>query len=172
MRRLRDVSGLPAAGTLDPWEPTLIARAEIESDVERLAAIPRPENGRHASIFVHPRATAPGWGLAPGIRVTMSVLKPAERTAPIRHDSTQVHICIRGSGMTEIAGRSIVCRQFDAWNAPSSQIYMHFNDGIGLQARLPYSNAPLLEMPNIHVADDVPLLGLAAVRDPGEDAAE
>jgi gentisate 1,2-dioxygenase len=170
MSRLRDVSGLPAPGTLDLWEPTLIAREEIEADVERLAAIPRPENGRRESIFVHPRATAPGWGLAPGIRVTLSVLKPGERTAPIRHNSTQVNFCIRGSGVTEIAGRSIAYRQFDVWNTPSYQAYMHFNDGNGLQARLTYSNAPLLEMLNIHVVDDDPPLGLAAVRDPGEDA--
>lgn len=171
MSRLRDVSGLPSAGTLDLWEPTLIARKEIEADVERFAAIPRPENGRRASIFVHPRATAPGWGLAPGIRVTLSVLKPGERTALIRHNSTQVNFCIRGSGMTEIAGRSIAYRQFDVWNTPSYQTYMPFNDGNGLQARLAYSNAPLLEMLNIHIVDDDPPLGLAAVRDPGEDAA-
>jgi gentisate 1,2-dioxygenase len=169
MTKIRDVSGALGAASLDLWEPTLVAREEIEAEIERLATIPRPSNGRRESIFVHPRATAPGWGLAPGIRVTLSLLKPGERSAPIRHNSTQVNFCIRGSGVAEIAGRSIGYRQFDVWNTPSFQAYTHFNDGNGLQARLTYSNAPLLEMLNIHVVDDDPPLGLAAVRDPGED---
>src|SRR5450631_2981347 len=113
MTKIRDVSGALGAASLDLWEPTLVAREEIEAEIERLATIPRPSNGRRESIFVHPRATAPGCGLAPGIRVTLSVLKPGERSAPIRHNSTQVNFCIRGSGVAEIAARSIGYRQFD-----------------------------------------------------------
>jgi gentisate 1,2-dioxygenase len=170
MSRIRDVSGLPATTALEFWEPTLIPREDIDEEIEKLAAIPRPENGRREAIFLHPRATAPGWGLAPGIRVTLSVLKPGERTVPIRHNSTQVNFCIRGSGSAEIAGRPIAYQRFDVWNTPSFQAYTHFNDGNDLQARLTYSNAPLLEMLNIHIVEDSPPLGLAAVRDPGEDS--
>ena len=170
MNRVLDISGAPAQRSLDLWQPTLISREEIEAEIERLASIPRPANGRREAIFAHPRATAPGYGLAPGIRVSLSVLKPGERTAPIRHNSTQVNFCIRGSGITEIAGRSIEYGRYDVWNTPSFQVYTHANVGPDLQVRLTYSNAPLLEMLNIHVVDDAPPEGLVAVRDPGEDA--
>ena len=65
---------------------------------DRLASLPRPANGRREAMLIHPRAAAPGKGLAPGIRVVLSVLKPGEETAPIRHNSTQVKFCIGGSG--------------------------------------------------------------------------
>ena len=169
MCRVLDVSGAKAQRSLDLWEPTVISREEIEAEIERLASIPRPANGRREVIFAHPRATAPGFGLAPGIRVSLSVLKPGERTAPIRHNSTQVNFCIFGSGVSEVAGRSIEFDRYDVWNTPSFQIYAYRNDGPGLQVRLTYSNAPLLEMLNIHVVDDAPPASLVAVRDPGED---
>src|ERR1700687_385348 len=84
---------------LDLWPAIVIPREEIDAEVERLAHLPRPENGRRASLVVHPRAQAPGLGLAPGIEVSINVLLPGERTHPIRHNSTAVSFCIRGGGV-------------------------------------------------------------------------
>jgi gentisate 1,2-dioxygenase len=87
-----------AAPQPDFWEPVLFTREAIDAEVERLASLPRPQNGRRESLFVHPRATEPGLGLLPGIRVTLSVLKPGERSEPLRRNSTGVGFCIRGRG--------------------------------------------------------------------------
>ena len=69
-KRFVDVSG-KAPDDPEAWEPTLFTAAEIEDEIERLAALPTPADGRRESLFVHPRSTAPGLGLAPGIRVAL-----------------------------------------------------------------------------------------------------
>ena len=74
-KRFVDVSG-QSPDDPEAWEPVLFTAAEIDAEIERLAALPRPADGRRESLFVHPRATQPGLGLAPGIRVAL------ERAAP------------------------------------------------------------------------------------------
>lgn len=101
-KRLRfvDRSGQNLETKLDLW-PSLVVRKEtIDAEVERLADLAVPENGRREALIVHPNATEPGLGLAPGIQVTLSVLKPGESTKPFRHNATEVNFCIRGSGHT------------------------------------------------------------------------
>ena len=153
---IRDISGVAAPAALDLWEPVIITGEQISQETERLASRPRPANGRREATFIHPRAGAPGNGLAPGIRVVLSVLKPGEETAPIRHNSTQVNFCIGGSGSTNIGGRVVRYNQYDVWNTPSFRTYTHRNDGKDLAVRLTYSNAPLLEMLNIHIVEERP----------------
>lgn len=148
-----DVSGAPAR-PLELWSPVTISKESIEAEVQRLSGMPAPENGRRETMFVHPNAVAPGVGLAPGIRVTLCVLNPGERTRPIRHNSTQVNFCIKGSGHTLVAGRKIEFEQYDVWNHPSFVAYQHVNDSDEVQVRLTYSNAPLLEKMNIHIVDE------------------
>src|SRR5262245_10854294 len=99
-----DVSGATPQ-PLDLWEPIIVSKEEIDREVERLADILRPANGRRETMLVHPKATAPGLGFAPSIRVTLSVLKPGERTESVRHNSTQVNFCIHGAGEAIVAGR-------------------------------------------------------------------
>ena len=153
---LRDVSGAAAAPSLDLWEPVIITGEQIAAEAERLASLPRPANGRRETMFIHPRATAPGNGLTPGIRCVLSVLKPGEETAPIRHNSTQVNFCIGGSGRADIGGQELRYGKYDVWNTPSFRTYTHRNDGKDLQVRLTYSNAPVLEMLNIHIVEENP----------------
>src|SRR5262249_32535489 len=153
---IRDISGTVAPASLDLWEPVIISGEQISAEVERLASLPRPASGRREAMFIHPRATAPGNGFAPGIRVVLSVLKPGEETVPIRHNSTQVNFCIRGSGTANVGDTRVPYRQYDVWNTPSFRTYTHRNDGNDLQVRLTYSNAPLLEMLNIHIVEDRP----------------
>src|SRR6187402_2413174 len=78
------------------WPPVTITREMMDAQIEMLADLPRPANGRRQVMLVHPNAPDPGRGLTPGVRVTLDVLKPGEETVPVRHNSTQVSFCIRG----------------------------------------------------------------------------
>ncbi len=153
---IRDISGAVAPASLDLWEPVIISGEQINAEIERLASLPRPANGRREAMFVHPRAATLGNGLTPGIRVVLSVLKPGEETSPIRHNSTQVNFCIGGSGRARIGDAAVRYNKFDVWNTPSFRTYTHRNDGNDLLVRLTYSNAPLLEMLNIHIVEENP----------------
>jgi gentisate 1,2-dioxygenase len=165
-----------AAPQLNLWPAVVIPKADIEAEVERLANIPAPTTGRRTSLIVHPCAEEPGLGLAPGIRVTLNVLKPGEQTKPIRHNSTQLDFCIRGGGTAVVGGKRIDFAQYDVWNTPSMAPYWYVNDGPDLQVRLTYSNAALLEKVNVHVVDEDPPLTEAtetpAAEETGEHAAK
>ena len=141
------------------WPPITISREMIDAEIERLADLPRPDNGRRQTMFVHPSAPLPGQGLTPGVRVTLDVLKPGEATVPIRHNSTQISFCIRGGGTSLVGDREIRFRQYDVWNHPSFLTYRHINDTSDLQVRLTYSNAALLEMMRVHLVEEDPAVG-------------
>jgi gentisate 1,2-dioxygenase len=143
-------------GPREFWEPVIYTGEEIEAEALRLAAKPATPEGRRESIFVHPRSTEPGLGLLPGIRVTLAILAPGERTAPLRQNSTQVSFCIRGRGSAFVAGKRMDFSQYDVWNVPSYRAHWHVNDGDDLQVRLVYSNAPLLEKLNVHLVEAEP----------------
>ena len=145
------------------WAPVVIPRSRIDAEVERLASGPAPADGRRQSLIVHPLAPEAAPGLAPGIRVTLSVLKPGERTRPFRHNATEVNFCIGGSGHTLIGGKRIAFRQYDIWNHPSYTAYTHVNDGDALQVRLTYANTPLLQHMQVYIAEDDPETDAAAV---------
>jgi gentisate 1,2-dioxygenase len=149
------------------WEPAIIKGADFDAEIERLSKMPRPNNGRRQSWIVHPDAhrLGVGLGLAPGIRVTLEVLNPVEQTRPIRHNSTQVNFCIKGSGHSVVGGKRIDFEQYDVFNFPSMQTYTHVNDGDGVQARLSYSNAALLEKMNVHIVEEDPPADVRAVEE-------
>ena len=83
----RDRTGT-APSALDLWPPVVITKEQIDAEIERLASLPRPANGRRRAIIVHPRNTLSD-GLAPGIQVAIDVLLPGERTVPYRQNSTR-----------------------------------------------------------------------------------
>ena len=165
-----DRTGEPLVDKNSYWDPIIISKEEIEAEVERLASLPLPANGRRESLIVHPMAEANAPGLAPGIQVKLSVLKPGEKTNPFRHNATEVNFCIRGSGHTMVAGRRIDFSQYDVWNHPSYAIHSHANDGKDLQVRLTYSNVPLLQHMQIYVPEEEPSPQLHAL-DAEEQAA-
>ena len=138
------------------WPPITISKEMFDLEIERLADLARPANGRRQVLFAHPSAPDPGRGLTPGVQVTLDVLKPGEETVPIRHNSTQVNFCIRGGGSVVVGDRRIAYAQYDAWNHPSYATYRHINDTNKLQARLTYSNAALLEMMRVHMVEENP----------------
>ena len=150
-----DVSGVPSAGEPDYWKPVIFRGAEIDAEIERLAAIGQPLNGRRAAVFAHHRSPASGPSLAPGIRVTLEVLLPGERTTPVRHNSTEVGFCIRGQGRMTIGETTRVVGRYDTWNHPSWRTTVAEAVGDEPFVRLVYSNAPLLEKMNVHLVEDV-----------------
>jgi gentisate 1,2-dioxygenase len=164
-----DVTDRPAPSALDFWEPIVISRADIEAEVSRLSQLEPPANGRRESLVVHPNATAPGNGLAPGIRVTLSVLLSGESTAPIRHNSTQVSFCISGGGTAVVGDKKFSFGQFDVWNHPAWTTYRHINDTDAAQVRLTYSNAALLDQLGVHLVEDNPGEDAPAAAEPEDD---
>jgi gentisate 1,2-dioxygenase len=151
-----------------PWAPVKITKEEIDAEIERLASLPAPADGHRASLIVHPSAPVNAPGLAPGIQVRLSVLKPGEKTEPFRHNATEVNFCIRGSGYTVTAGRRISFGQYDVWNNPSYTPYWRVNDGKDLQVCLTYSNVPLLQFMQVYLWEANPPLVKAAEEDGGD----
>ena len=79
-----DRTGYEYPEKLDLWEPVTITKEEIDEEIARLAAQPRPENGRRQSLIVHPR-----WqelGVGPGD-------EPGHRNA-VRGRGLYVCVCV------------------------------------------------------------------------------
>jgi gentisate 1,2-dioxygenase len=167
--RMVDLSGEPAS-TPQPWAPIKIARAEIEAEIDRLASAPRPANGRRVSRIVHPSATAPGLGLAPGISVAVEVLNPGEEAAPLRENAHRVEIGIAGAGRIDTGDGGIALAHLDVANLPSMKPFRFRNDSGEVWARLSYSNAALLEQLGVHYAEDVREVETHAAVQVGDDA--
>ncbi len=138
------------------WSPVVIERAQIDAEIERLANLSHPPGGLREARIVHPQADSRGLGLAPGIEVRLSVLRPGEKTEPLRHNATEVNFCIAGSGRTQVAGREIEFEQYDVWNHPGWTSHVHHNPSRDLQVRLTYSNAAALRLLNVYQIDDSP----------------
>ena len=143
--------------SLDLWEPMIIPRAQVESEIDRLASIPTPNNGVRRSRMVHPRSVdekAHSW--APGIDVSLDVMLPGERTKAVRQNSGVVNFCIRGSGSMVQNGKETTFSQYDVVTTPSMWVHEYVNDTSEIQVRLRYSNGALLERLNIHYIDENP----------------
>ena len=150
------------------WPTLIVPRAAIEAEIERLASIDRPASGRRASAISHPSNTGPVPAFAPGIDVTIEVLKPGEESMPVSRNSTMVDMCIRGAGTARIGARSFGVERFDVWNTPSMDPTSYRNDGSDLFVRMSYSNAPLLEKLEIHYVDTKPKMIDAAALAAGD----
>jgi gentisate 1,2-dioxygenase len=133
----------------------VVSKEAIDAEIQRLASLPAPANGRRISAIANP-LTGIGDGLAPGTAVSLCVLKPGERTAPIRHNSSQVNFCIRGGGTALVGGKRLRYEQYDVWNTPPWAVYEHINDTDELQVRLTYSNSALLEKMMVHIVEENP----------------
>src|SRR6267378_414048 len=108
-----DRSGM-AGGNLNLISAALIKKARIDSEIERLASLPVPANGRRVSLIAIPE-TGVGNGLTYSTAVSLCVLKPGEQTKPIRHNSSLVDFCIYGAGHSIINGQRINYEQYDVW---------------------------------------------------------
>ncbi|MEQ8830209.1 MAG: cupin domain-containing protein [Alphaproteobacteria bacterium] len=153
--RFIDVGSTPARD-MNFWPAMVIPKEDIDREIERLSDLDRPGNGRRVSSIVHPYATEPGLGLAPGIDVTINVLLPGEETIVIRRNSNQIAMCIEGSGDALIGADVIRFEKFDVWNTPSMMLYRYRNSGSERCVFLSYSNAPLLEKLEVHFVEEDP----------------
>jgi len=152
---LIDISGQPPREQAS-WPTVVLRRAAIEAEIERLASIDRPADGRRASAVNHPMNTGPVPAYAPGIEVHILVLKPGEESAPLVRNSSQVDMCLRGSGTAHIGLKELRVEKYDVWNSPSMQPCRYRNEGRDLFVRLSYSNAPLLERLEVHYVNTEP----------------
>jgi gentisate 1,2-dioxygenase len=146
-------TGSPA--TPNPWPPLKVSASEIEEEIHRLVDEAPGPGGRRAATIVHPLATEPGLGLAPGVDVTIEVLKPGEQTVPLRRNSSQVEIAIHGCGTVQAGGRAIELGELDVCTIPSMKPYFHRNTGRDNWVRLSYSNAPLLTKLGVDYAEQL-----------------
>jgi gentisate 1,2-dioxygenase len=162
-----DLSGKAPNGP-DYWAPVKVPRAAIEAQIEQLARKPAPGNGRRCVSIVHPSSVPPGLGFAPGVEVTINVLKPGEATEPLRRNSSQVNICIRGSGTVRVREGEIHLQKWDVCNIPSMQTYSHANATTELWAWLSYSNSPMLEKLGMHYFEVNPPVNNARAADSSE----
>ena len=65
----RDQSGAKPPNR--PLAPVVIPKEEIDAEIERLASLPQPDNGRRRSVIVHPRnKKRPAWPPASKSRST------------------------------------------------------------------------------------------------------
>lgn len=135
---------------IKPWSPVLVPRETIEREIERLADAPRPQDGRRATMIVHPSSDDGSLGFGPGVDVTINVLKPGEETRAQRRNSNQIEFCIRGSGLVCVGDKEQKMSRWDVASIPSMQPYWHKNTGNDLWVRLSYSNAPLLRKLAVH----------------------
>lgn len=132
------------------WAPLLVPKESIEEQVDRLSDEDSPAGGIRRVDIVHPQATDPGLGLAPGIRVSLDVLLPGEEAHLPRSNASEVHFCISGSGTAVIDGRVVSFDEYDVWIRPALTPAVLRNDTAGRQVRLTYSNAPVLEKLQVH----------------------
>lgn len=135
-----------------PWSPLLVTRASIDEAIARM----QDEAGavRRAVEIVHPQATEPGPGLAPGLSVSVNVLNPGEEVTISRDNASRVEFCIGGSGQVIAGGRTLSPTKFDIWNIPSMLRRRYRCDGREAFVWLSYSNAPLLQKLGIHYSDE------------------
>ncbi|MHB1090537.1 MAG: cupin domain-containing protein [Ilumatobacteraceae bacterium] len=160
------------APALEPvfWEPTVFRSNQIDAEIERLCSLPMQDEGNRSSIFTHPAAPTGCPSLAPGIRVTLDVYLPGERSRALRQNSTVVGFCIRGEGKIVTAQTTRVFRQYDTWNQPSWRTHTTENISDQPLVVLTYSNAPLLEKLHVHIGEfDPPSEAIAASSPSAED---
>ena len=153
--RFVDRSGTWDPG-VEPWPTILVTKEEFDAEIERLASLPRPANGRRRSLITHPHSEESSPGFTPGVRVALEVLLPGEETTPLQHNGSVVGFAIRGSGRAEIDGITIDFGTHDVWTIPSMGVHRVANDGHEVQARLMYSTGALLDRLRIPYADTSP----------------
>jgi len=141
---------------LPMWEPVKVPKKRIEQQIERLAAVPKPANGVRRTHFIHPRCTDGSKAFAPGVDVSLNVLLPGERTAPVRQNSSVVDFCIQGGGTAIANGKAHAFKQYDTFTSPSMSVHQYINDTKEIQVRMRYSNGALLEKLCTHYVDENP----------------
>lgn len=151
---------------ITPWPALLVRRAEIDAQVDRLAALPWPAGGRRRVLISHPDAPDDAPGFTPSVRVALEVLLPGERSAPIAQLGGIVGFCIRGSGQVAVADRLIDFDIHDVWSIPSLGPYQHINDTHEIQVRLMYTHEALLDQMRVPMVGEGDLTSMSFTGSP------
>ncbi|WP_197277199.1 hypothetical protein [Sphingomonas profundi] len=149
----RDASGLPRPEEPRSWKPLLIPRERIEEEIARLSCLAVPAGGRRAADIIHPQATEPGLGVAPGLGISINVLRPGESVVLPRDNANRVEFAIGGTGHALIGEQKLPIARWSVWTCPTMIRRQYRNDGDDVMAWLSYSNVPVLEKLGIHYSD-------------------
>jgi len=144
----------------DIWEPVVIGKDQISREVERLLSCDVADPCERQVRITHPKACARGMGLAPGIEVRLSVLKPGEQARPYCHNATEVGFCIEGEGRVQVQSVDHKFERYDVWNVPSWSKVVCQNPSRRPVVWLTYSNAPLLRLLNVHLVESEKTTGI------------
>ena len=142
--------GEAAAAPESPWPALVMSGEAIDQEIDRLANLKLADGQHRRSFIAHPRARAPGYGLTPGIDVSLNVLLPGESWSPRRDNTHQIGFAIRGHGAYRVNDRRMSFEQFDAWNIPSMTTYSYENVSADPAVFLSYSDAPLLKQLGVY----------------------
>jgi len=139
----------------------VISGKRIADEAEQLLSMDVADPIERQMRIVHPMACDRGLGLAPGIEVRLSALKPGERTKPFRHNATEVGFSIGGGGRVTLGRRTFDFAQYDVWNNPAWTSAVYENTTNKPQIRLTYCNAALLRLLNVHLVEDKATTGIS-----------
>jgi hypothetical protein len=130
---------------MDRWPAHIIRKNDLDNMIERLLLGSCGPDGRREAFIPHPKSVAPGFGLAPGIAVSIGVLAPDEATVSRRQNASTYAFAIEGEACVTIGDRELDVVQYDCWIAPSMQPVVVKNHGNKPFVYFEYSNSPVLQ---------------------------
>ncbi len=152
------------------WPGLVVTRESIDEEVERLADAELSETGLRLSRIVHPSSTGPGRGFAPGIDVSINVVRPGEASPPFLTNATYLGFCLSGDGEVTVGSRTIQLHKWSVWTVPSMRAFRYVNTGTELLVFLTYSNIPLLEKMCMHFFENPAQMRQPLANAPANDA--
>jgi len=102
--------------------PVVIPKEAIDTEVERLASLPAPANGRRESRVVNP-LTGVGDGLAPGIEVSISRVEPGRAEFANPPPFLSGEFLHPGRRADIVDGKNIHYSLYDVWTTPPWVVY-------------------------------------------------
>lgn len=148
-----------------PWSPLLVPRAAIEQKINDLLDKEMAPGLHRASEVVHPRAREFGHGIAPGLSISINVLRPGESLKLNRDNGNRVEFAIHGAATALVGDRSLDVEKWTTWTVPSMVRRAYRNDGKQPFVWLSYSNRPLLDRIGIYYSDMADAVPKRRVRD-------
>ena len=137
-----------------PWPAMLVTRAEIEDEVARLADLDYTPNSRRASEIVHPSSVKGGPAVAPGLSISINVVRPGEEVELYRDNASRVEFILHGEGNALIGSKTLELAKWTVGSVPSMLKRRYRNAGTELLVWLSYSNAPLLHRIGGYYSDE------------------
>ncbi len=138
------------------WPAKKVTGEEIDAQFAELEAGKPAEFQRREFLIVHPDATAPGYGFAPGTDVTIGTLLPGEQTLPRRQNTVSVTMMLRGRGVLHAAGKDYPIEHRDLFAMPSMRTEWLENTGDEPMRYISYSNGPVLRNLHTHYLEHDP----------------